>query len=155
LNSENQQTMKKITTIALLFLSLNAFSQVETFITSIYATSTFGSYSNCTRRGLCAVKASIDNSKSNTQTIINEDNTLTLIFERDQLTKEEELKILGKEINLNTEFENFTFIMEETLEPDEETRKALNFPQNLTTITTGTYPIIITEESFTVTLKLI
>lgn len=147
--------MKNIITIALLFLSSTAFSQVETFISSEYAVSTLGSYSNCTRRGLCAIKGSLDISKSNTRTIINEDNTLTLIFERDKLTKEDELKILGKEININTEIEDFTFLMEEALVLDQETRKALNFPHNFTTITTGTYPIIITEDSFTVTLKLI
>ena len=99
--------MKNIITIALLFLSLTAFSQAETFISSVFATSTLGSYSNCTRRGLCAIKESLEISKSNTQTIINEDNTLTLVFERDQLTKEDEIKILGKEININTPTENF------------------------------------------------
>jgi hypothetical protein len=147
--------MKNIITIALLFLSLTAFSQVETLVTSVYATSTLGSYSNCTRRGLCAIKESLEISKSNTQTIINEDNTLTLVFERNKLTKEDEIKILGREININTAIDSLTFIMEEALVLDEETRKALNFPQNFTTITTGTYPIIITEDSFTVTLRLI
>jgi hypothetical protein len=147
--------MKNIATIALFFLSLNAFSQADTFIAAVYANSTLGSYSNCNRRGLCAIKKSLEISKSNTQTIINEDNTLTLVFERDQLTKEDEIKILGKEISINTPREEFTFLMEEALVLDEETRKALNFPQNFTTITTGTYPVIITEDSFTVTLKLI
>lgn len=155
MNLANQKNMKNIITITMLFLSLTAFSQVETLITSVYATSTLGSYSNCTRRGLCAIKGNLDISKANTQTIINEDNTLTLVFERDKLSKEDEIKILGQEININTEMEDFTFLMEEALVLDEETRKALNFPQNFTTITTGTYPVIITEKSFTVTLKLI
>jgi hypothetical protein len=46
---------------------------------------------NSTRRGLCTIKESLEISKSNTQTIINEDKTLTLVFERDQLTKKDEI----------------------------------------------------------------
>jgi hypothetical protein len=46
---------------------------------------------NSTRRGLCTIKESLEISKSSTQTIINEDKTLTLVFERDQLTKKDEI----------------------------------------------------------------
>jgi hypothetical protein len=70
---------------------------------------------NSTRRGLCTIKESLEISKSNTQTIINEDKTLTLVFERDQLTKKEEIECvlhftLRMQNNFNTLYFNTAFL---------------------------------------------
>ena len=148
--------MKNIIAIALLCLTTYAFSQAGATDHSIDANLSFGLYSDCFRRGgICNFNQSVAETRANTKVVFNQDQTLTIQIKRAQITLEDEVKILGQEIDRNNENDGFTFLMAEILELDNEMRMALKLPEELTRLATGTYPIIVTNDYFTVTLKLI
>lgn len=148
--------MKNLITIALLCLLTSAYAQEEINENSIEASLSFGKYTDCLRPGgICTFKKSTEEKNPNTQAVFTKDKTLTIYIKRDAITLEDEVKIAGQEINKNTAIEELTFMMEEELILNEEAIKALQLPENLTTIATGSYPLLVTEKYFIITLKLI
>lgn len=152
--------MKNLITIALLCLLTSAYSQEEINENAVEVELTLGRFPNgeiepCSGRGACSFQAHNSLETSNAVARFNKDQTLTIYIKRDQISEEDELKIAGQEINRNTEIEELTFLMEEELELNVEARDSLRLPEHLTTIATGTYPLIVTEKYFVVTLKLI
>jgi hypothetical protein len=148
--------MKNIITIALLCLATSAFSQEEISDRFIDVNLSFGTYTDCFRPGgICTFKVNQSTKKSNTQVVFNEDQTLTIVIKRDQITLEDEIKIVGQEITKDTVIEKLRFLMEEELELDKETRMALKLPEEVTKIGIGAYLITVTENNFIITLKLI
>lgn len=152
--------MKNLITIALLYLLTSAYSQEEINENAVEVELTLGRFPNgeiepCSGRGACSFQTNSSLETTNALAYFNEEGFLTIYIKRDQITKEDEAKIAGEVIDKNTEIEELTFLMEEELELELEARDALQVPQHLTTIATGTYPLIVTEKYFVVTLKLI
>lgn len=148
--------MKNLITIALLCLFTSAYSQVEINENAIEASLSFGKYTDCLRAGgICTFKKNTEEKNPNTQAVFTKDKTLIIYIKRDAITPVDEVKIAGQEINKNTAIEELTFLMEEELILNEEARKALQLPENLTTIATGSYPLIVSEKHFIIILKLI
>jgi hypothetical protein len=148
--------MKNIITIVLLCLATSAFSQEEISDHRIDANLSFGKYTDCFRPGgICTFKTNESTEKSNTKVVFNKDQTLTIVIKRDQITLEDEIKIVGQEITKDTAIEALRFLMEEELELDKETRMVLKIPEEVTKIGIGAYLIRVTEKNFMITLKLI
>ncbi|WP_452230956.1 hypothetical protein [Lacinutrix sp. MEBiC02404] len=149
--------MKKHTLIAMLCLPLMLFSQQKntTEKTSINGELTFGKNPDCIRRGgICTFNTSQSKAQGNTQIIYNKENSITLIIDRTKITKEEEYKIVGQYLTTTSKVNALTFIMEEDLTLEAETKTGLKTAKHLTKITKGNYPVYITKDTFTIILKL-
>lgn len=141
----------------MLCLTSIAFSQeqktIETLTTE--ATLTFGRYgTDCNGRGTCGFTTDISKAEANTTITYNKNNTITLIIDRTKVTKEEELKIVGKQLKRSSKLKDLMFVMAEELVLDNNTKHRLNTPKSLTKIAKGNYPIEITKTAFIITLKL-
>ncbi|MDO6596362.1 hypothetical protein Q4512_05510 [Oceanihabitans sp. 2_MG-2023] len=149
--------MKKIIHIALLCLTTIAFSQVKNISekTTINTELSFGRLGlDCSGRGACGFNTSTTKAQANTQVTYNKENTITLIIDRSKITKEEEYKIVGQYLTTTSKVNELTFIMEEDLTLEAETKIGLKTAKPLTKIAKGNYPIIITKDTFTIRLKL-
>lgn len=153
--------MKKIIYIALLCLTTIAFSQQKntTEKTTINGELIFGKNPDCIRRGgICTFNTSQNkaqaNTQANTQVTYNKDSTITLIIDRTKITKEEEYKIVGQYLTSTSKVNELTFIMEEDLMLEAETKIGLKMANYLTKIAKGNYPVVITKDTFTITLRL-
>lgn len=153
--------MKKLLNIALLCITPIAFSQANKVIndsnktTAINTELKFGKYSDCFRSGgICTFNTNANKVDSNTLVIHNFNNTITLIIDRSKITKHEELKILGQELMPKSKIDNLKFEMEESFILDASIKSNLKIAKPLTKIKTGSYPIIITAETFTITVNL-
>jgi len=137
-------------------LATSAFSQEEISDRSIDSYLSFGTYIDCFRPGgICTFKVNQSTENSNTKVVFKKDQTLTIVIKRDQITLEDEIKIVGQEITKDTAIEALRFLMEEELELDKETRMVLKLPEEVTKIGIGAYLITVTEKNFMITLKLI
>lgn len=116
---------------------------------------TFGKYTDCLRPGgICTFNTSQNKAQANTQISYNKDNTITLIIDRTKITKEEEYKIVGQHLTATSKVNALTFVMEDDLMLETETRTNLKIANHLFKIAKGNYPVYITKETFTINLKL-
>ncbi len=150
-------TMKKLIPIALLCLTTIAFSQQKntTEKTTINGELIFGKNPDCIRRGgICTFNTSQNKAQANTQVTYNKDNSITLIIDRSKITKEEEFKIVGQYLTSTSKVNELTFVMEEDLTLEAETKIGLKMANYLTKIAKGNYPVVITKDTFTIILRL-
>jgi hypothetical protein len=145
--------MKKIIHIAMLCLTTIAFSQEKTVTQTIFVNTSWEGKRCNGSNGLCYIN-STNKSRANTQVTYNKDNTITLIIDRSKITKEEEFKIVGQYLTTTSKVNELTFIMEEDLTLEAETKSGLKTAKYLTKIAKGNYPVVITKDTFTITLRL-
>jgi len=149
--------MKKTIYIAMLCIPLIAFSQQKNVIekNTVSSELIFGKYTDCLRPGgICTFNTSTTKAQANTQVTYNKDNSITLIIDRSKITKEEEFKIVGKYLTTTSKVKELTFIMIEDLTLEAETKSGLKTAKYLTKIAKGNYPVVITKDTFTITLRL-
>lgn len=145
--------MKKIIHIALLCLTTIAFSQQKkTLINAELSLGRLGA--DCSGRGACGFNTSTTKAQANTQVTYNKDNSITLIIDRSKITKEEEFKIVGQYLTSTSKVNELTFVMEEDLTLEAETKIGLKMGNYLTKIAKGNYPVVITKDTFTIILRL-
>ncbi|QRM89080.1 hypothetical protein FG167_07475 [Lacinutrix sp. WUR7] len=145
--------MKKIIHIAMLCLTTIAFSQEKTVRQTIFVNTSWEGKRCNGSNGLCYI-SSTNKAQANTQITYNKENTITLIIDRTKITKEEEYKIVGQHLTATSKVNELTFIMEEDLTLEAETKTGLKTANHLTKIAKGNYPVVITKETFTITLRL-
>lgn len=149
--------MKNIIYIAMLCITTIAFSQEkkEAEKATINAELSFGRLGlDCSGRGVCSFNTNTNKAQLNTQITYNKGNTITLIIDRTKITKTEEYKIVGQYLATTSKVNELTFIMEDDLDLDDETKTSLKTANHLTKIAKGNYPVFITKDTFTITLKL-
>ena len=123
--------------------------------TPINAKSSFGRLgSDCSGRGVCSFNIDSNKAQVNSQLIYNEDYTLTLIIDRNKITKEEEVKIVGEILTETSKVNEITFLMEDELVLKDETKTTLKITNQLTKIAKGNYSALITKNTITLTLIL-
>ena len=153
--------MKTLITIALLCLLTSAYSQEEMSDGFIATELIFGKLPRSTSepcgfgRGICKFKTSEPIASSNASATFNKNQTLTIHIKRNKITLEDEVKIVGHEIDKETNPEELFFLMQEELEIPEDARAALKLPEKLNTLAIGEYPVVLTEKEFIITLKII
>ena len=149
--------MKKLIHIALLCITSIAFSQDKktSNSTAINAQITFGRQSlDCRGRGTCSFEKVESIKEANAIVTYNKDNTITLIIDRTKITKEDEAKIVGKPIAEVLNVNKLVFTIQDDLTLETEIKSNLKTEQNITKIAKGNYPIQVTKETFTITIKL-
>lgn len=104
--------------------------------------------------GLCSSNKLLQNSLATTFIHKSEVNTLIMTFDKQTLTKQEEISIAGKEFNQIVSFEKISFIQNTDLVVDLETLKSLNLNPLYNIIKKGNYPMSSINEKVMVTFKL-
>ncbi|WP_290700713.1 hypothetical protein [Lacinutrix sp.] len=153
--------MKKIIYIVLLCTISIAFSQEKRTEkrteekTAINTELKFGKYTDCLRPGgICTFNVNSNKSQTNTTATYNKDNTVTLIIDRTKITKEDEVKIFGKQLDDVFKVNELVFVMDENFVLEKEIKSSLKTPEQVTKLAKGNYPIQITKETITITIKL-
>ena len=108
--------------------------------------------------GLCSVSTTTETQKTNqesktTATKLDE-TTLQLQFNKMLLSEQEQKSLLNATLNKITTTENINFIQEEDLTIDIQTLLLLGIDSKYNTIKKGKYPLVITNDTIKVTLKL-
>lgn len=149
--------MKNIRYTVFLCLHAIAFSQAQnqTENISIQGEVAFGKYTDCLRPGgICTFGSSNNKAHANTQITYNMDNTITLIIDRNKMTKDDEYKMLGQHLEANSKVNELTFARDEDLVLENDLKTSLKIANHLTKIAKGSYPVLINEHTITITLKL-
>jgi hypothetical protein len=152
--------MKNLILIVILCLFTSAYSQEEISENPVEIIFSAGRFPNgegegCKGRGSCGFTTGNSVESVNAQIYIDKEKNLKVHINRDKISLEDEIKIVGQEITINTEMEELSFIMEDELSLNKEVTTALKITDNLTTIPIGEFPIQVTEKEFIITLKLI
>lgn len=149
--------MKKRLYIALLCITSIAFSQNKkaSTIATVNTQITFGRQSlDCRGRGTCNFEKAENIENANATATYNKDNTVTLIIDRTKITKENEVKIVGKPLDDVFKVNELVFVMDEDFVLEKEIKSSLKTPEQVTKLAKGNYPIQITKETITITIKL-
>jgi hypothetical protein len=107
----------------------------------------------CTGRGSCNVSIVSGEAFSNSTLRLNKDNTLSVRINSHKLEEEDLEKIFGSSYKESLR-ENPTFLMEDDLILEEDVIRTLNPVAKFTKIAKGSYPITISNDYYTITLKL-
>lgn len=128
--------------------------QKQTHIMTSDVTVNFGRLgSDCTGRGICSFEETTNKEEANARLIYNEDESLTIIINRTNISKEDEMKILGIALDNNSKTSDITFVMEEPITLNKETNLESKLVTENVELPRGAFPIVITEEDFTITFK--
>lgn len=149
--------MKKYITIALLCLLNIAFSQdsAELNEKEMNTEIAFGRFTDCLRGGsICVFRPSVEQSNSNATIFLEKNNRLTIKIEKNKISKTSEFNLFRNEVSTLKNLDNQAFLMEEDLYLEEEVIRAIDPRATFTKIVKGNYPITISENYYTITLKL-
>lgn len=129
--------------------------QVEVNQKLISAEITFGRLGHdCKGRGICSFNTTSNTTKHNTQIKYHEDNRITLVIDRTRITKEEELKIVGQDLEVNTKIKEGLFVLEDDFILEALIKSELKTPHQITKVAKGNYSLLISKDTFTITLKI-
>lgn len=108
--------------------------------------------------GLCSVSTTAEMQKINqeikTSALKINDTTVVLVFNKTLLSEQEQKSLLNTTLNKITASQNIEFIQEDDLFIDDETLKILGIASKYNIIKKGNYPLVITNDTIKVTLKL-
>lgn len=146
--------MKIIISIALLCITFIAFTQEQKKNNKIKVITSWEGRPRCNGgHGLCAIKSSSITGQTNTTIIYYDTNKMDFIINRSKITKEEEIKIVGKDLAVTVENE-FIYIFEEDYALDTEIQTSLKLSAECIKIPIGSYPILVTKDTLTITFTL-
>ena len=138
--------MIKTTYITILFLCLTFIGKAQKIIIEVQARTNWSGFHCRGTNGLC----SIENNKqqANTKLVYKNDNNLTFIIDRNKLSESQVLQILKEPLTKASDFDNFSYTMEDDFLLDTTVQDQLKINQPQATIAKGVYPIKITSNSF-------
>lgn len=149
--------MKKIITIVLLCLTSIAFSQAleEEENKEIEAEVSIGKYTDCLRPGgICTFNVSSLETIGNSLVHLNKDNTITIRLNRTKISESSQINLFREEKRGENDAELPVFKMLEDFILEKETIIAIDPDARFTKIIKSNYPIIKSENYYTITLKL-
>lgn len=108
--------------------------------------------------GLCSVSTTAEIQKTNqeykTKAFKLDETTVILEFNKTLLSEDEQKSLLNTTLNKITASQNIEFVQEDDLFIDNETLKILGIASKYNILKKGNYPLVITNDTINVTLKL-
>ncbi len=130
------------------------YAQDATTLNAIDAHLNFGKYTDCLRPGgICTFKETTDKYETNTKVYYSDNNTLTLVVDRNQISPNTEFLILGEHLNNQKTKDEYYFVLEEPLTLDEQLLYSLKMEKGHI-VAKGSYRVKVTNEHLLITLNL-